>query len=798
MVHNNTLKSITLMVVALLIGTASFAQSDKSGVKQSPTAGQFAAQYQAALKQAQPYVKAPARTPSIEPEVIWDEDFSAFAGGSEDELGKEVTEGYWSGVPYIEPSYFNGEVGWWGMGVYEAGGKVALGMPGQGGALNTPSRELYGHLHVTFKVKVRDITHPDFKWLMLVSIAKGDIMQPSNPAPDENGGKNSPTKVLSFCNNDGWQDIALDFDCPYQGDDVFIQFNFALPTQTARYIIDDFKVTRDYDMAVWPTNLKAKNFSHDGFTASWTPGVENNSYQFSLLEEKQVGTEPCSFEENFDSVQSDTELTDWLFGGTGSAITNKGVDGTTALIVDGNDDVIVTPTNGGRITGFTCKIGGKVDGMSMAYINIEGYNGFTWENIGYYFGMEFTEEPIECDFSQFEDNETFQPVNLSKYNRLRFFAKEMQEGDYFVIDDVKWTTTPEAQWTLIYDKLGTHDTMVPLHGLDPDNAEYYFSVIGVKDGKFFSAPANWLHALGGAAPYTCDATDVDLEAGTYRANWEAAAKAVSYTVKNYTFTPVAGANDAEVILSENFDGIATDGKVLTQDDKELADFGAPQGWMNTNYGVFIDGALGICGSGNLYSPELTLNHNRGAFDVHIKARAYSGAKMGIQAGEEAQMIAFPSSSESGPSAQVETDLHFTSGKFGQRLMFYSLTTQAVMIDEITVTQKVNAGDKLYNLVEEQTLEGRDNVSCVFTGIKANENYAFTVTANGNCYGEKFSSDPSRPREVNMEAVGIEAVNTEATATQSVYFDLSGRRIAGNAKGLVIEMRDGKATKRMVK
>lgn len=94
MTHIHTLKSITLMVCALLIGAASLAQPARRGTGQPPTPEQLAAQYQAALRQAQPYAKAPARTPAIEPEIIWDEDFSAFAGGSETEPGNDAAAGY--------------------------------------------------------------------------------------------------------------------------------------------------------------------------------------------------------------------------------------------------------------------------------------------------------------------------------------------------------------------------------------------------------------------------------------------------------------------------------------------------------------------------------------------------------------------------------------------------------------------------------------------------------------------------------------------------------------------------------
>lgn len=805
MFHNYTLKTLALTGAAILTGMALYALpalKSQSPVLKPTT---LAEQYQANLRKAAPAPAKSLRTPAIEAETIWDEDFSAFAEGDEFNVGKHVTEGYFNGYPFIDPSYFDGEEGWWGAGVYEAGGKVALGYPKLGGALNTPSRELYGHLHITFRARVVDEKNPDFVWIMLVNCARGDIQSPLPVENDGNGGKNGSTYMMHCTHNQGWQEFAIDIDNPYQGDDAFIQFNFGIPTETAHYIIDDFKVTRDYDMAIWPTGLKVKSFSHDGFTATWTPGMENNSYLFSLMEEKTTGTEPCTFSEDFNNATDAAALPGWELTSDNDAMTaDKGTDASRALLIDSTGDLFLSPSNGGRLTGFKCQLSGQTCENSVAYLMIDGYTGTTWENVGYIYGMQLAQGPVVLNTDELYDNTTYEPLNMSKYTRLRFYVKEMEEGDYFVIDDAYWTTTPEATWKVLYTDLPLSENLVALHDLDPDNAEYYFSVTGVKDGKFFSAPTPWFHAVGCSAPYMLDASDIEADTekaiGSYSANWEKAVKADSYEVKNYKARTVKLSNEAEILLDEDFSSIITNGEVLTQDGKELSEFGVPAGWTDTMYGVFIDGALGICGTGDLYSPELNLNHNGGRYTVHLWARAYPGAKMAIQAGDEVQTIEFPSTPEAGPSSFVKTTLEFTGGKFAQQLMFYSLTSAAVMIDRIQVTQKVNEGDIIYTYADRQEIDDPEAETCRFTDLPLSNDYAYayTVAVKGNCYGETFTSAPSRPRLVNFPAVSVDEIDSDNAQGPATYYDMLGRRISPDTKGIRIEVRGGRAHKQIAR
>lgn len=523
------------------------------------------------------------------------------------------------------------------------------------------------------------------------------------------------------------------------------------------------------------------------------------------MEEKTTGTEPCAFCEDFNSATDAASLPGWELTSDNDPITaDKGADASKGIILDSTGDLVISPSNGGRLTGFKCQLSGFAGEQSMAYLMIDGFTGTSWENVGYKYGMELAEGPITINSEELVDNITYQPINLSKYTRLRFYGKQMDEGDYFVIDNAYWTTTPEATWSVLYTDLPLSENLVALHELDPDNAEYYFSVTGVKDGKFFSAPTAWFHAVGCAAPYMLDAPDIEADTekaiGSYSANWEKAVKADSYEVKNYKATPVAMTNDAQVMLDEEFSSINTNGEVLTQGDLELSEFGVPAGWADTNYGVFVDGALGICGSGDLYSPELNLNHNGGRYTVHLWARAYSGAKMDVQAGDQVQAIEFPVSAGEGPSSFVETELEFTGGKFAQQLMFYSLTSAAVMIDRIVVTQKVNQGETIYSFDSKQDVDDPDTLTCRFTELPLSNDYAYayTVAVKGNCYGEKYTSDPSRPRLVSFPEVSVDEIEAAEADAPAVYYDMLGRRVSPDAKGLRIEVRGGRAAKRMAR
>ncbi len=233
----------------------------------------------------------PAPFRAAQQEVILEEDFSKITGGTEETPGAEIGSYSQSGNS-AWPDGVTSTPGWWGIGTYAIDGSLGLCRTGMGGVVSTGPMNLYGNLHVSFRAKAR-VGNPEGKTqLLIVSITKGDINNPELSSAEG-------AKLLNLKVEDGWQDVELTFRNPNKGDDSRLQIN-GMTYTPAGFVIDDIKITRDYDFCLPPTAMSCSNFTDDGFTIDWEPGAENNSYQFWLAQEKKL-SEPFDATETFDA-----------------------------------------------------------------------------------------------------------------------------------------------------------------------------------------------------------------------------------------------------------------------------------------------------------------------------------------------------------------------------------------------------------------------------------------------------------------------------------------------------------------
>lgn len=697
---------------------------------------------------------------SAEAETLIDEDFSAFTEGDEDNLGENVTVGYNSGDPYIAPKWVHGQEGWWGVGVFSAGGQIALALPNYGGCINSPKREMYGRLHVSFRIKVRSGNPSTWRAPIIVNCCNGSLEMPSavNTIPTNTVG--SCSYLLGYYSTDGWQQVDVDIYNPSHKDDSWIQIHCATHAP-AGYIIDDLKVTRDYDFATAPEKLQYTDFTADGFTASWTPGAENNWYLFSLVEEKVTGKDPRTLAQTFDGITTDkdgnadlTALTedkwDISLGKPGTQVKTTD-NGAHALVIDETSDMIETPLYGGHVTSLNLGLAATFNEESLAYLMIDGWDGFQWENIGYTYFQQLTGNP---------ENYIIQPQDgsLEKYTKIRLYANNLTEGDQLMLTSVNMELTPDAAITTIMDGTRLDDNKIILHNLDPE-AEYFYSVTACKNDDIKSYPSEWKHALGLLSPELLPASNINND-GSYTANWRPSAKAVGYRVKNYEAVKMQEDKADYTVLNDGFSGVqlAAD-EIKTIDETSFDEYSDTKGWT-ASAGAFIsDGCLGIYSSGVLYSPELTLNNGNGQFKVHLKLKGYEGAKLAVQSMKEYAVINLKKTGEGKLCATADTTITFTDGEAAEKIMFYAVgdKNQGVLIDQIEVYQDIKAGDMIYHLDNMDTLDG-DQTSYDFTGLTKTTDYAYTVTARGNYFGTRYLSLPSAYQPVSFDLSAIGTVN----------------------------------------
>lgn len=90
-------------------------------------------------------------------ETLIYEDFSLMTKGTEDAPdGTMYPEDYETTYNMYLPDDLFHTPGWFGLGVYQAGGNMALNYPGFGGVLNSPMMNMQGRIRMQLRVKCID------------------------------------------------------------------------------------------------------------------------------------------------------------------------------------------------------------------------------------------------------------------------------------------------------------------------------------------------------------------------------------------------------------------------------------------------------------------------------------------------------------------------------------------------------------------------------------------------------------------------------------------------------------------
>ncbi len=255
-----------------------------------------------------------------------------------------------------------------------------------------------------------------------------------------------------------------------------------------------------------------------------------------------------------------------------------------------------------------------------------------------------------------------------------------------------------------------------------------------------------------------------------------------------------GASTEFVLMEDNFD-LATEGTFespvnVSDPDKITAKPGwsggsyvIAEGMFGTNNGVFVGGRP--YGGGNLVSP--VLDFISGPVSVSLSVHGTPGDQLTVYAGEYtadgSYVIEFPD------NGLVETSFSLPETYKGAKLHFESKGLKKFLLDNIRVTQELSSGKKAYRLVDEETLEGKDQTSWTFSGLDNETRYAFSVIAHRtDFYGYYVDSEESALFEVEALA-GVEDVvanpNETSPVVEILYTDLAGRRISNPAAGTVV-------------
>ena len=685
---------------------------------------------------------------SAEEETLVEMDFSGFKDGSETELGTHVTEAYLTeGNPYIDPSLVGGQEGWWGIGVYSAGGACALAHPNYGGAISTPMMNLYGNLHISCRVKVREGNKGSV--ILFFTLASADIWYPSNPLL-ENG-----MYYIVFKPEDiekGWMDVSADIPCTYTGDDAYIQFNSVCYSQTG-IIIDDIKVTRDLNFVSKPTAVRFGDFSANGFSASWNPGAENKSYLVNLIEEITLASDEVEFSENFEDPESCDSWTD-----QGAVrVTAGGADGSAALKITG-DAAIELPVNYGAFNNLSLWIATDgIDKDSEAELLIHVLKDGIWGKLG-----SIVLKNADAEGGIINLAESVKGF-AGEYTGVRFYCNDFAEGENAYIDNIEWSTLGAYERNDIMKGKECNDNSIAISDLNMDNS-FYFQVAGI-NGELISPYTSLTPVRGVAAPAMLQATDINPEAMSYTANWEKEPKADSYLITNYTVRLLKEEEECEVFYDSFENAKANeDGNIQHIDGSSFDGIADHNGW-HASVPYMSDGKIG---GAVIYSPEIPLHNNDGEFTLRFTAYAFGNGNIVVQSGYETQTARITAEYDpmTGTYSEgiAEVEMTFRNGSQHSYLAFYTLEEMPIMIANVSVSQSAKDGDMFFEPISTVTADA-GKTSMVFDNLPACESniYAYHIRAvREYSDGYKVASDTKDNIIVEMKNANARSALADGT------------------------------------
>ncbi len=713
-------------------------------------------------------------------ETLIYEDFSLMTKGTEDAPdGTMYPEDYETTYNMYLPDDLFHTPGWFGLGVYQAGGNMALNYPGYGGILNSPMMNMQGRIRMQLRVKCIDRARPFF-----ISIAAGGYDYPFDPSDTQGGQMN----IYNFEPEDGWQEVEAYVNIPYAGNDCFFQLN-AATYNDGGLIVDYIKVSRDKEYVATPDGLTASKFVTDGFTASWNKSYGADNYLVTLYEKKVVGTDNYKSEESFEDASLENGQVSGLADGwsamtSGDGFTTDAADGNRAMLLSSETDYVKFGMPGSEILSgkFSIKrIQANEGSLDQIYVDVEedGYVR-TWvmgtSNIP-------NDEYTTVDLSEFEDF----PVGTASSITI-YLSPSGNTTDVYAIDDLAFETTPLTETTCVAENLSTADTCMVLNDLDLNNV-YSFTVQGATADGRTSEVSDTCFAYGVAAPVVKEATDVDRRGG-YTANREKAINATSYDLYNYEIYTVPEDTEDFTVFEENFNK-CTEGtldnpvSLNNYDPIIINDYTDNIGW--SGWGTLLSNGMVGCINNyvDLQSPAINLDRAEGNYTVTVDFVTLNDNVDFVIQGDNTMYQLVNAEKAGTHTATVE----MYGGTSTTRLMFYTYDGSAFLIDRVVVKQNVKAGDEITTTLGMQTLDG-DATSARVTGlqIKSGYKYGYNLVSYYDRYGEVYVSAPSAMQYVDFEATGIDSVETEGGEAQqpTEIYDLSGRKVSTpNAKGVYI-------------
>lgn len=477
------------------------------------------------------------------------EDFSLMTDGSETEPAI-YSYGY-----IMLPDEVTHSPGWSGAGIGEAGGKLALGIPGYGGVqgggcINTPLGDYSGHLIIKYRIKALSANGSAF-----CNVCKGGIEYPV-AAVDE----------MNYINLEGksdWQEIVIDVKNPNADKDGFIQIN-AMTFNGDGFLIDKIEVYRDMDYIYAPNVLSATDFTADSFTASWNSVATAKDYLVTLFEDTPLGKDNFSAAEDFENITAGGDLDskdipegwDIHLVGPRQTTADHGQGNSKAVVLSDENDYIQLPYNGGaflEMSMYLRTLESDQDARpGYLILEVRDPGAGTWKQyamlnanvVSDVDGYILSTKDIEAQYGAAYPFSTM-------YDAVRVKIRHNCSGG-LAVDNITYTTTPPAKRVTLKDKMPVEGTSCTFTDLDPE-AEHYFTVTA-RNGENVSETSLIKHAFGISEITGFKVTDIDARGGL-TAEWDRVPRADRYEVGSFEVIKAQADAEDYAVLEEDFSAV---------------------------------------------------------------------------------------------------------------------------------------------------------------------------------------------------------------------------------------------------
>lgn len=711
-----------------------------------------------------------------EAEVILYEDFSLMTAGSVEEPdGTMLPEDYWETANEFLPDGYTLTSGWWGLGIYQAGGTCFLGYPGIGGSISTPYLNLNGEIRVSFRIKAGPNVSKSAN--VIVSLLKGDQFYPDFISSD------MTYELVTITPEEDWVDYSFTYTIDYTGDDAFLQIN-GMTYDNGKFI-DDIKIERLGNPLSTPVAYQPTDYTGDSFVANWNEQKATNDYELTVYNYTVPEGDDIAYSANF--ANENTSAIAYTDGNTIAEI--PGTTGDYALAAFQGESIIFDGCDA-RIKGLKLKAFGLGldEKTEVAYVALAGYRDGAWQACGGAYLYGYAEKPDD-ELDLFANSMWL----ISNYfEKVRITIERIFYTDVVYIDDVEMTTGPQFEYDYELQDQPVTGTQYAVTGLNPEKDYFYY--VCATDGTT-SLRSNTVKAYQLVAPVCLEATDLD-ERGGFTANWQPVAKAEAYQAQAFSVVTLTADDEAYPLLEETFANAAPEGYTMGSaysfdneyDYVSLDDYADNAGWTGINTAM-AENMIG-CDYDDYYtsileSPTFDASNNGGVYTVEFDCYCELAGEILIIQNAMIDYTRVQLAAE-----KRHYSVTFENGSNTSFVCFYTSYGYPFLIGNVKVTQSLTAGTEIATMLAQSPWI--EETEYYFPELKCEDGkkLVFDVTAKYTRESTTYYSPTSDPMIVSDLTTGLRRIADDSLMGISVdgrtimaadtaieVYDVAGRKVA---------------------